>query len=98
MFIISGDSTKEWDRYSLAGSSGWSILNDPPPLLRLPLMFTLPSRKIVLLPVRSVMPRLPAPSALPLAAERMFHVCPPELVLPSASHVPKVLELSILSG
>src|ERR1035441_7340398 len=36
MFFMSGDSTKEWERYLLAGSSGWAILNEPPPISPLP--------------------------------------------------------------
>jgi hypothetical protein len=33
---MSGDSPKEWYRYLPAGSTGWSILNEPPLLERLP--------------------------------------------------------------
>jgi len=43
-FFISGDSTKEWERYLLAGSSGWSILNRPPGFSIGPRMRTFPSR------------------------------------------------------
>src|ERR1700733_11371140 len=51
-------------------------------------VFVLPSSQIVLVPVRSVIPRLPAPSALPAPAEIIFQVCPPALLLASASQVP----------
>ena len=44
MFFMSGDSTKEWDKYLFSGSSGWSIRNAPPPLMRVPITFTSPSK------------------------------------------------------
>src|SRR5262245_65670307 len=44
MFIMSGDSTNEWYRYLSSGCSGWSILNDPPPLLSVPVTTTLPEK------------------------------------------------------
>src|SRR5579863_8952804 len=61
-------------------------------------VFVLPSSQIVLLPVKSVIPKLPAPSALPAPAEMMFHVCPPALVLAIENQVPKPLALPIESG
>src|SRR5258708_39820256 len=45
MFIMSGLSTKEWERVLLVGSSGWSILKEPPPLLTVPVTTKLPARK-----------------------------------------------------
>src|SRR5512139_1264431 len=42
MFIMSGDSTKEWQRYLFSGSSGWSILKEPAVLLSVPAMWTFP--------------------------------------------------------
>src|ERR1700722_2270672 len=42
MFIMSGDSTKEWDRYFSAGAMGSSILKEPCVLLRVPRTKTLP--------------------------------------------------------
>src|SRR5208337_849184 len=66
--------------------------------LAAPEIFVLPSSQMVLLPVRSVIPRFPAPSALPPPAEMMFQVCPPELLLPSANHVPKPFELCTVTG
>jgi hypothetical protein len=39
---MSGDSTKECERYEFAGSKGWSILKDPEPLEILPLTVRLP--------------------------------------------------------
>ena len=41
-FSISGASTNEWTRYRRSGSSGWSIWNPPPNLLRNPLTWTRP--------------------------------------------------------
>src|SRR5262245_11919487 len=41
---MSGDSTNEWYRYLFAGSSGWSILNDPLPLLIEPDTVPLPEK------------------------------------------------------
>src|SRR5215469_4373130 len=42
---MSGDSTNEWERYLFSGSSGWSILNEPLPLVSLPLTLRLPAKK-----------------------------------------------------
>src|ERR1700722_4075930 len=61
-------------------------------------VLVLPSSQIVLLPVRSVIPRLPAPSALPEPAEMIFHVCPPALLLDSASQVPNEVAPPTASG
>ena len=44
MFFMSGDSTKEWDKYLFSGSSGWSIRKAPAPLVRVPTTFTSPSK------------------------------------------------------
>src|SRR6516164_7919452 len=44
MFIMSGDSTKEWERYLLAGSRGSSILKEPAALERLPSTSTSPRK------------------------------------------------------
>src|SRR5436309_3395095 len=44
MLIMSGLSTKEWERVLLAGSRGWSILKAPPPLLSVPVTARLPAR------------------------------------------------------
>src|SRR6187455_2777971 len=41
---MSGDSTKECDRYLLSGSSGWSILNDPADFDTLPRTSTSPQK------------------------------------------------------
>src|SRR5579872_2192328 len=58
----------------------------------------LPSRKMLLLPVKSVIARFPAPSEFPVPAERMFQVWPPALVLASVIHVPKLLALPSARG
>src|SRR6478672_11674693 len=44
MFFMSGDSTKEWDKYLFSGSSGWSIRKAPAPLKSVPVTFTSPSK------------------------------------------------------
>jgi hypothetical protein len=62
------------------------------------LVFVFPSSHIVLLPVRSVIPIFPAPSALPLPAEMMFQVCPPLLLLAIASQVPKLFAVPTVNG
>src|SRR5215471_7701117 len=98
MFIMSGDSTKEWYRYLFSGSRGWSILNDPPALLKVPVTFTLLSSRIVPPLPKSVMPRLPAPSPLPDAVDRMAHCRPPVLVLVNSIQVPNVLGLCTTKG
>src|SRR5580658_2502467 len=41
---MSGDSTKECERYLFAGSSGSSILNEPLPLVNLPKTFRSPAK------------------------------------------------------
>ena len=74
---------------------------DPPEVpvtLRLLVTFALPSSQMVLVPVKSVIPKLPAPSALPLPAERIFQVWPPVLVFASDSHVPKLVAPPKASG
>src|SRR5579864_82957 len=52
----------------------------------------------VLFGLKLVNARLPAPSLLPLAADRMFHVAPPVLVFPKVIQVPKVLALCTAKG
>jgi len=69
----------------------------PPVAVRLEVL-VLPSSQMVLLPVRSVIPIFPAPSALPAPAEMMFQVWPPLLLFAIASQVPKLFAVPTVNG
>src|SRR6266508_656820 len=98
MFIMSGDSTKECERYLFAGSIGSSILKLPALFESVPLTVRLPATVAplslscsgVTLPVWSLKRSLPAPSPLPLPVEMRFQLCPPVELFHNLSHVPVV--------
>src|SRR5215467_9272731 len=65
MFFMSGDSTKECERYLFSGSSGWSILNEPPALDSMPVTSTFPS-KLPASPLGTPAPPPPAMASIAL--------------------------------
>src|ERR1019366_350952 len=82
MFFISEDPTEEWDRYLLAGSSGWSMIMDAALLKTLPFTSISPSKKAAFGPNCSVGP--PAKTSIPSPEQKTQFVTPPPVKTPPA--------------
>src|SRR6266849_1369530 len=82
---MSGDSTKECDRYLLAGSKGWSILKLPLPLETAPVTLRFPTTCTSALGLPGVRMMLP-PGSPPNPVPPVMRTFPPNVALQLLLH------------